>query len=77
MRIWGVGEGILGGRSGCGGAMPTLALREKPVYVHGAVWKMAGWKESLALPRNSSKTSQYLPSALSIALDTTSQQSFS
>lgn len=31
----GCGRSVLGWRSGCGGAMPTLALREKPVHVHG------------------------------------------
>lgn len=41
----------------------------------GAVWRMAAWRESLAFPRDSSKTSQNLPSALRIVLDTTSQQS--
>lgn len=41
----------------------------------GAVWRMAAWRESLALPRNSSETSENLPSALRIVLDTTSQQS--
>lgn len=51
--------------------------RKACVWCMGAVWKMTAWRESLALPRNSSKTPQNLPSALRIVLDTTSPQSFS